>query len=281
MSAEIMQIRRLAAEIRLGILEGIKARGFGHVGGSLSVADVLAVLYGAVMRYDPLRPSWEERDKLVCSKGHAGPAVYAALALKGFFSWELLKTLNQPGTNLPSHCDHRKTPGVDMTTGSLGQGCSLAAGLALGNRLKGRPGRVFLIAGDGELNEGQAWESFMFAASQRLDNLTVFIDWNKKQLDGYVEEIIDPIDFLRKFEAFGFHAQQVDGNNPEEILRAVNACAQASGRPHAIVLDTVKGAGVRQVEETFSNHSMSPAPEACDEWISELRASIAEMEGGC
>ena len=147
-------LEKFALEIRIAEMEEFKARGFGHVGGSLSVTDVLAVLYGAVMRIDPKNPAWPERDKLVCSKGHAGPAVYATLALKGFFPYEDLKTLNQPHTNLPSHCDRRKTPGIDFTTGSLGQGTSVAAGIALGDRLKGRDSRTFLLVGDGESNEG-------------------------------------------------------------------------------------------------------------------------------
>ena len=149
------ELKKFALQIRIGVAEQIKARGFGHIGGSLSVADALAVLYGDVMRYDPENPKWEERDKLVCSKGHAGPAVSAALALKGFFPYEELKSLNQPGTNLPSHCDRQKTVGVDMTTGSLGQGTSLAAGIALGDRIKGRNSKTYLIVGDGECNEGQ------------------------------------------------------------------------------------------------------------------------------
>ena len=154
---ETKNLQRFALKIRIGILEALKARGFGHVGGSLSIADALAVLYGSVMRYDPKNPAWEQRDKLICSKGHAGPAVYAALALRGFFPYEQLVTLNQPHTNLPSHCDRNKTPGVDMTTGSLGQGTSLAVGMAMGDMLKGLDSRTFLIVGDGEANEGLVW----------------------------------------------------------------------------------------------------------------------------
>ena len=154
-----LELQRFALQIRIGILEQLKARGFGHIGGSLSVADALAVLYGSVMRVDAENSTREARDKLVCSKGHAGPAVYAALALKGFFPYDELKTLNQPGTRLPSHCDRNKTPGVDMTTGSLGQGTSLAVGMALGDKLKGLDSRTFLIVGDGEANEGQVWEA--------------------------------------------------------------------------------------------------------------------------
>lgn len=278
MTADLRQLEILATQIRIGSLEAIKARGFGHVGGSLSVADTLAVLYGGVMRYDPNNPRWPERDKMVCSKGHAGPAVYAVLALKGFFPYEQIKTLNQPGTNFPSHCDRKKTPGVDMTTGSLGQGTSLAAGMALGDKLKGRDSRMYLIVGDGELNEGQPWESFMFMASRKMDHLTVFIDWNKKQLDGFVDEINHPQDFKRKFEAFGFHTQQVNGNSVKEVYEAVKATETVKGRPHAIVLDTIKGAGVKEVEDTFSNHSMTVGPEVFDRWINMLKEQLAALE---
>ena len=280
MNTNIQDLKRFALQIRLGTVEAIQARGFGHIGGSLSIADALAVLYGAVMRVDPRNPKWPERDKLVCSKGHAGPAVYATLGLKGFFPYEDIKTLNQPGTNFPSHCDRNKTPGVDMTTGSLGQGASLAVGLALGDRLKGRDSRTYLIVGDGELNEGQPWEAFMFAAANKLDNLTVFIDWNKKQLGGSVCDVSEPFSVKEKMEAFGFHSLKVNGNSVEEVLHAIEACEGVTGRPHAIVLDTVKGAGVKEVEETMNNHSMSPKPEAFERWVAGLKAELQQMEGG-
>ena len=207
------ELQRFALEIRIGAVEEFKARGFGHVGGSLSVADALAVLYGAVMKYDPKNPKMEDRDKLVCSKGHAGPSVYAALGLKGFFPYEDIKTLNQPGTNFPSHCDRQKTPGVDMTTGSLGQGTSLAVGMAMGDKLKGRDSRTFLIVGDGESDEGQVWEAAMFTAAKKVTNLVWLIDNNKKQLDGYTKDILDSGDLRAKFEAFGFEAVRNDGND--------------------------------------------------------------------
>ncbi|MHC1787678.1 MAG: transketolase [Christensenellales bacterium] len=280
MTKDIHSLKTFATRIRLGAVEAIQARGFGHIGGSLSVADTLAVLYGAVLRVRPEEPRWPERDKLVCSKGHAGPAVYAALGLLGYFPYERILTLNQPGTDFPSHCDRNKTPGIDMTTGSLGQGTSLAVGLALGDRLKGRSSRTYLIVGDGELNEGQPWEAFMFASSHKLDTLTVFIDWNKRQLDGYVADINDPLSFKAKLEAFGFHTQQVKGSSVEEILHAVEACEANPGKPHAIVLDTIKGAGVKEVEETVSNHSMAPTPDMTARWAQSLRDELARLEGG-
>lgn len=271
MSKEL-ELKKFALQIRIGIVEQIKARGFGHLGGSLSVADTLAVLYGSVMRVDPQNPAWPERDKLVCSKGHAGPAVYATLAAKGFFPTEMLKTLNQPGTNLPSHCDRKKTPGVDMTTGSLGQGTSLAAGLALGDKLAGRDSRVFLIVGDGELNEGQAWEAAMFTAGKKITNLTWIIDVNKKQLDGWTADIIPNFDFEEKFRAFGFDAVTVKGNDLMALLEVLSA--PVGDKPRAVVLDSVKGSGIADVENTVANHSMSPTAEQCDKWLAELRAQL-------
>ncbi len=279
MTQDIHELKIFATKIRIGLIESIKSRGFGHVGGSLSIADTLAVLYGAVMRVDPKNPTWPERDKLVCSKGHAGPAIYSVLGLMGYFPYEEILTLNQPGTNFPSHCDRNKTPGVDMTTGSLGQGTSLAAGMALGDKLKGRDSRMYLIVGDGELNEGQPWEAFMFMAAQKMDNLVVFVDWNKKQLDGLVDDISNPLDFKQKFEAFGFHTQQVKGKDIAGILDAVKKTETVKGVPHAIILDSIKGAGVTEVEETVSNHSMTVGAEVFDRWLAVLRDELAALEG--
>ena len=269
------ELERLALEIRIGEVEEFKARGFGHIGGSLSVADALAVLYGAVMTVDPKNPLWEDRDKLVCSKGHAGPAVYAALARKGFFPYEELKTLNQPGTNLPSHCDRKKTPGIDMTTGSLGQGTSLAVGMALGDRLKGRPGRTYLIVGDGELNEGQAWEAAMFSAAKKVTNLVWLIDHNKKQLDGFTRDILDSGDLRLKFEAFGFDAVSIDGNDLEQLYMTLSKDVQ--DRPLAVVMHTIKGRGIKEVEETMANHSMAMTDEAYDRWLWELKRQLDDI----
>lgn len=267
-----LDLQRFALKIRIGLTEALRARGFGHIGGSLSIADALAVLYGSVMRYDPQNPGWEQRDKLVCSKGHAGPAVYAALALEGFFPYEELVTLNQPGTRLPSHCDRTKTPGVDMTTGSLGQGSSLAAGMAYGDMLKGLDARTFLIVGDGEANEGQVWEAAMFTAAKKLTNLTWLIDNNRKQLDGWTHDVLEPFDFEEKFRAFGFEAISIDGNDLEQLENALTR--KPIDRPIAVILNTVKGKGIAEVEQTMSNHSMTPAPEAFDRWLAELHAEL-------
>ena len=265
-------LQKLALKIRIGAVEEFKARGFGYVGGSLSVADVLAVLYGAVMKVDPKDPKMEGRDKLVCSKGHAGPAVYAALAIKGFFPYEDIKTLNQPGTDFPSHCDRNKTPGVDMTTGSLGQGTSLAVGMAMGDKIKGRDSRTFLIVGDGEIDEGQVWEAAMFTAGKKVNNLVWLIDNNKKQLDGYTEDILDTGDLRAKFEAFGFDAVRIDGSDLDQLYDALTK--QAGEKPIAVILDTVKGKGVKEVEETMSNHSMTMPEETYDQWLAELNSEL-------
>ena len=274
-SAEILELKRFAAEIRIATLEEIKSRGFGHLGGSLSICDLLAVLYGKVMRYDPRNPKWQERDKLVSSKGHAGPAIYATLALKGFFPKAELLTLNQPGTNLPSHCDKNKTPGIDCTTGSLGQGTSQAVGMALGDHLKGRSSRTYLIVGDGELNEGQCWEAAMFTAARRVRNLIWIIDDNKKQLDGTTEEILPQFDIRAKFEAFGFEALRVKGNDINGIHHALTL--PIGDKPRAIVLDNVKGLGVKAVEEMEFNHSVTASSEIWDDYIAAVQADLDRL----
>ena len=267
-------IEKFALQVRIGTVEELTARGFGHIGGSLSACDVIAVLYEAVMKYDPKNPKMPERDKFVSSKGHAGPAVYAALALKGFFPYDELKTLNQPNTNLPSHCDRNKTPGIDMTTGSLGQGTSLAVGMALGDKLKGRDNRVFLLTGDGEINEGQVWEAAMFASAKKLNNLVWMVDWNKKQLDGYVKDVLDTGDLEAKFAAFGFDACTINGNDVEALYDALTR--RSEEKPIAIILDTVKGKGVTDVEETMGNHSMTFNTETGEKWLGELQEKLAQ-----
>lgn len=266
------ELQKLALQIRIGAVEAFKARGFGHVGGSLSVADALAVLYGDIMNVNAKDPKKEDRDKLVCSKGHAGPAVYAALALKGFFPYEDLKTLNQPGTKFPSHCDKNKTPGVDMTTGSLGQGTSQAIGLAMGDKIKGRDCRTYLIVGDGESNEGQVWEAAMFTAAKKVTNLVWLVDYNKKQLDGYTKDILDMGDLRAKFEAFGFDAVEIDGNNLEQLYGALTK--KAEEKPIAIILNTVKGKGIEEVENTVNNHSMAMEDNVYDKWLALLNDEL-------
>lgn len=274
------ELKVFAAEIRITLLEEMKARGFGHIGGSLSVCDLLAVLYGKVMNYKVEDPKWMDRDKLVCSKGHAGPAVYATLAMKGFFPKEELATLNRPHTKLPSHCDKNKTIGVDCTTGSLGQGTSQAVGMALGDKLKGRDSRTFLIVGDGEINEGQCWEAAMFTAAKKVTNLVWIVDDNKKQLDGPTAEILPSGDLRAKFEAFGFDAVRIPGNDVEKLYEALTK--KAEDKPIAIIMDNVKGSGVKAIEETAANHSMTVGDEAWDSYIAAVKADleVLKKEGG-
>lgn len=274
------ELKIFAARIRLETVKQIGKRGFGHLGGALSVVDALAVLYGGVMNIDPGNPAWPERDKLVMSKGHAGPAVYAALALKGYFPMEWLETLNQPGTRLPSHCDRNLTPGIDMTTGSLGQGMSTAIGLALAQRMDGRAARTYLFVGDGECNEGQVWEGAMFANQQKLDNLTLFVDYNHKQLDGSTEEVMDMGDLAAKFAAFGWHTQSIDGSDVEAIAKAVGAAQSEKGKPSCIVLNTVKGAGVPCVEAIELNHHIVLEGELLETAVKQCADTLAELEGG-
>lgn len=271
------ELQELAVRIRMAAVEAIHSLGSGHLGGSLSIADVLAVLYGGEMKIDPADPKWEGRDKLVCSKGHAGPAVYGTLAVKGYFPYEELKTLNKPGTRLPSHCDRNKTPGVDMTTGSLGQGTSLACGMALGDKLKGLDTRVFLIVGDGESDEGQVWEAMAFAAAKKLDNLVVLLDWNKRQLDGWTENVLPMGDYVAKFEAFGFDTVKVNGNDVEALGDALAHTRKGEGKPFAIIMDTLKGAGIPEVAETVMNHSVPVSDEQYERWMAQLGQ---ELEGG-
>lgn len=263
----VEETKAFAKEIRLGALTALKARGFGHVGGALSIADTLAVLYNDVMKYDSKNPQWEDRDKLVCSKGHAGPAVYGALAAVGFFPKETLETLNQPGTDLPSHCDKRLA-GIDATTGSLGQGTSEAVGIALADRIQGRDSKTYLFVGDGELNEGQCWEAAMFTAGKKLNNLIWIIDWNKRQLDGSLDEILPQFDFEEKFKAFGFDAVTINGHDYETIYKAL---IKETDKPKAIILDTIKAKGIKEAEETPGNHSMTVDEATWDKWIEEVR----------
>jgi transketolase len=270
---------KFAAEIRLETVKEVGTRGFGHLGGALSVADVLAVLYTDVMKIDPKRPDWEDRDQLVMSKGHAGPSLYATLALKGYFPMDWLKTLNQPGTRLPSHCDKKLTPGIDMTTGSLGQGVSTAIGLALSQKMDERDSRTWLITGDGELDEGQCWEGALFAPNHDLDNLIWFVDFNKKQLDGRTAEISDLRDIAAKFAAFGWHTQRIDGGDTAAIKDAIDKAIAEKGTPSCIVLDTIKGAGVPCIEEIELNHHIPIEGEFLENAIKQCERTIEELKG--
>ncbi len=273
------EVELFAAEIRYEIARQMAKLGFGHVGGAMSMADLIAVLYGKQMNYDPKEPKKEDRDYLVCSKGHAGPAIYAALALKGFFPMEALDTLNQGGTILPSHCDMNLTPGIDMTTGSLGQGMSTAIGIALGNKMKSLKNTTYVILGDGELNEGQVWEGAMFAAAKKLDNIIAVVDWNKKQLDGWTKDVLDIGDIPSKWKSFGWNVLTIDGHDLKIIDAAIEQCKATKGRPSVIVMDTVKGKGCSVAEKAASNHHMRFSQEDREAIVKEAAARLQEMGG--
>jgi transketolase len=267
---KILGLKKFAAQIRMETIKCIGARGFGHLGGALSIAEALAVLYGGEMNVSPENPQWPDRDKLVMSKGHAVPSLYAVLALMGYFSIEALKSLSRPGTMLPDCCDSTLTPGVDMTTGSPGQGISTAIGLALAQKMDGRKCRTFLITGDGELDEGQAWEGARFTPSQKLTNLIWFVDYNKR-LDSRTQDVIDR-SMAAKFDSFGWFSQSIAGNDVEAISEAIRIAKAETERPSCIVLNTKKGAGIQYIENIEMNHHMAFDGEL-------LNKSIAYMEG--
>lgn len=271
MSEQQIDLQHQANVIRKLTLEEIGKLGVGHIGGSLSICEVLSALYFRLMKIDPQNPGWPERDRLVLSKGHGGPALYAALALKGYFPIELLDTLNRPGTMLPSHCDMRRTVGIDMTTGSLGQGFSAAVGMALAVQMDHLPNTIYTIIGDGESDEGQIWEAAMFAGGRRLDHLIAFTDYNKMQIDGYTQEI-NPLEPLEdKWRAFGWHMQSIDGHNTDEIVSAVEQAKRAQGKPSMILLNTIKGKGASFSEGKLASHNMKLTEEM---W----KAAVAELE---
>jgi len=270
-------LRVVAESIRLWTLQTFGHIGFGHVGGAMSIIETLAALYGGELRSDPKNPACEDRDRLVLSKGHAGPALYTTLCLRGYFPKEKLLELNQGGGSMPSHCDMHKTIGIDMTTGSLGQGMSTAIGLALGARLNDIDNYTYLILGDGECNEGQVWEGAMFAAHQKLGRLIGFVDWNKQQLDGFCNDIIDMGDFVEKFKAFGWHTQLVDGHDPGKIKAAIVDAKRYADAPSAIILDTVKGYGCNFAEGKANNHHMNFTKEEMDKAIDEAAKKLEHV----
>jgi transketolase len=270
---EQQRLEELAKEIRIATLEEFGHLGFGHIGGAMSIVELLAVLYGKVMRYKPEEPRWDGRDWLVLSKGHAGPALYATLALKGFFPYDMLKTLNQGGTNLPSHADRNKTPGVDMTTGSLGQGMSTGLGVALGLKMDGKDNYVYLVLGDGECQEGQIWEGALYGGNAKLDNLIVFVDYNKQQLDGYVDNINPLGDLRAKWETFGWFAQEVDGHDVAQIYEAIRRAQEVEGKSSVIILHTIKGKGCTFAEGVEFNHHMRFTKEQIEQAIAALKGA--------
>lgn len=274
---KIKELKRFAADIRIASLEAIHAVGIGHVGGTMSICDLMACLYGYAMKYDPSNPKWEGRDRLILSKGHAGPAMYAALAIKGYFPREELLTLNAPGSRLPSHTDMNRTPGVDMTTGSLGQGFSSGLGIAMGCKKKKLDSTVYIVLGDGECEEGQVWECALFAPAKGLTNVIGFVDYNKLQLCGTVETVAGLKDIGEKFRAFGWHVAEVeDGNDVVQIANAIDCAKSVAGKPSMIILNTKKGKGCCFAENVF-NHNMPVTDEQADAAITRLEAYKASL----
>jgi len=267
---EILFLKEKARHIRKLTIDAIGFLGVGHIGGAMSVVDILTLLYYKHMNIDPAQPHKKDRDRLVLSKGHAGPALYSILADKGYFPVEWLHTLNKGGTNLPSHCDMNRTPGIDMTTGSLGQGISTAIGLALGMRLDIMNNKIYLIIGDGESNEGQIWEGAMSAAQFGLSNLIAFTDYNKLQIDGYVNEIMDIEDIAGKWKAFGWYVQRVDGHDFIAMNESVELAKKETNRPSMIILDTIKGKGANFAEGKPESHNMNFSMETALDAIKKL-----------
>lgn len=272
------ELEVFATKERLLLLEGIFNAKAGHPGGSLSIAEILAYLYNVEMKIDPKNPKWEDRDRFVLSKGHAAPALYATLALKGFFPTEDMKTLRKADSYLQGHPSMKCISGIDMSTGSLGQGVSAAVGMALAAKLDKKDYRVYTILGDGEIEEGQVWEAAMFANAKKLDNLVVIVDNNNLQIDGTVEEVNSPYPIPEKFAAFGFNVIEIDGNNLDEIEKAFEAAKNCKGKPTAVIAKTVKGKGVSYMENAVNWHGAAPNEELYNTAVAELTAKLNELE---
>ena len=271
---QLNSLMKTAAQIRLDILEEVHAAASGHPGGSLSIAELITYLYFVEMNVDPANPKWADRDRLVLSKGHTAPALYAALAEKGFFSRDELKTLRHIDSFLQGHPDMKGTPGVDMSTGSLGLGISSACGMALAAKIDGKSYRTYTIVGDGESEEGQVWEAAMFAAHYKLDNLCVIFDWNGLQIDGPVAEVMNPTPHDKKLEAFGFHVISIDGHDWNAIEAAFNEAKTVKGKPTAIIAKTVKGKGVSFMENQVGWHGSAPNDEQYAQAVAEIKATM-------
>lgn len=265
-----LELSKIANEVRKGVIKSTHAAKSGHPGGSLSVADIMTYLYFEEMNVDPQNPQWADRDRLVLSKGHVAPALYATLAEKGFLPKEDLLTLRHVGSYLQGHPDMKGIPGVDMSSGSLGQGVSCAAGMALAAKLDNKDYRVYAITGDGEIEEGQIWEAAMFAGFRKLDNLVVIVDNNNLQIDGAIDEVCSPYPIDKKFEAFNFHTIVIDGNNFDEIRAALKEARETKGMPTAIIARTTKGKGVSFMENNVGWHGKGPNDEECKIALEEL-----------
>ena len=272
------QLKIRACKARMGIIEGVFNAKSGHPGGSLSCVDILTYLDFDHMNIDPQDPKNEDRDRFVLSKGHAAPALYSVLALRGFFPVEELKTLRKSDSMLQGHPSVKYTPGVDMCTGSLGQGISAACGMALGAKLAGKDFRVFTVLGDGEIQEGQVWEAAMYASAKGLDNLVAVVDNNGLQIDGKIAEVNSPYPIAEKFKSFGWNVLEISAHSFDEIDAAFNAAAEFKGKPSVIVASSVKGKGVSFMEDQVGWHGTAPNAEQYEQAMSELNAALAELE---
>ena len=273
------QLKITACKVRMGIIDGVYNAKSGHPGGSLSIADVLTYLYFVKMNIDPKNPKMPERDRFVLSKGHTAPALYSVLANRGYFDVEELKGLRHIGSMLQGHPDMKHIPGVDMSSGSLGQGISAACGMALSAKLTNDPYRVYSILGDGEIEEGQVWEASMFAAHRKLDNLVAIIDNNGLQIDGKISDVCSPYPITDKFAAFGWHVITMNAHDFDDIEKAFNEADLVNGKPVAIVMTSVKGKGVSFMENQVSWHGTAPNTEQYEAAMAELKAQLEELEG--
>jgi transketolase len=272
-----LELQKQATNVRIGIIKGIHAAKAGHPGGSLSCTDILTYLYFKEMNIDPKNPKMESRDRFVLSKGHAAPALYSVLAHRGFFPVEELITLRKYDSRLQGHPDMKNIPGVDMSSGSLGQGISAAAGMALSSKHFESGFRVYTVLGDGEIEEGQVWEAAMFAANKKLDNLVAFVDCNNLQIDGSCEEVNSPYPVDKKFDAFGWNVINIDGHDFDQIEAALNEAKQVKGKPTAIIAKTVKGKGVSFMENAVNWHGSAPNDEQAKIALDELEAALKAL----
>ena len=277
-ACEKKQLQINACKVRMGAVECVYCAKSGHPGGSLSAADIFTYLYFKEMHIDPKDPKNPDRDRFVLSKGHCAPGLYAALALRGYFSMDELKTLRHIGAMLQGHPDMKGTPGIDMSSGSLGQGISAACGMAKAAKMDGKDYRVYTLLGDGECEEGQVWEAAMFAGHQKLDNLCVIVDFNGLQIDGPISEVAGPEPFDKKFEAFGFDVQVIDGHDFDALEAAFNHAKTVKGKPSAIICKTVKGKGVSYMENQVGWHGTAPNTEQYEVAKNELCAQLSELE---
>ncbi|MBE6834778.1 MAG: transketolase [Ruminococcaceae bacterium] len=271
-------LKVFATKLRIGAVEAVYSASSGHPGGSISIAELLSYLYNVEMRVDPKNPKDENRDRFVLSKGHAAPGVYSALALKGFFPYDDLKTLRKSDSYLQGHPSMTYVPGIDMSTGSLGQGISAAVGMALSAKYQKKDFRVYTILGDGEIEEGQVWEAAMFAGNKKLDNLVAIVDYNNLQIDGTLDDVNSPYPIKEKFEAFGWNAVEIDGHDFDQIEKAFNEAKACKGKPTCIVAKTVKGKGVSYMENECGWHGAAPNKEQFEIAMNELNAALKELE---